>query len=178
MDSSEFRLRKELQGQLPPPLGVCKDSCTIKKPRPPIIIYTTSPKIIHVKPEEFRSLVQRLTGPSKNSARKSRPIEPSNQYCHEDRCGALPHDENDLATGETGQSIDTTGTVPMDPASHNVFSSLSSNTDSVGFLDDFGQEFQGNKGFIDGSFGSTSISSHATFPGQAYMDIFNSFFDL
>ncbi|KAJ0522369.1 putative VQ motif-containing protein/18/20/21/25 [Helianthus annuus] len=32
--------------------------------RPPVIIYTVSPKVIHTNPNEFMTLVQRLTGPS------------------------------------------------------------------------------------------------------------------
>ncbi|KAL7117780.1 hypothetical protein ACP275_03G094600 [Erythranthe tilingii] len=80
--------RKELQGPRPAPLRVRKDSHKIRKPpmappaataaasqpphhhhappRPPVIIYTVSPKIIHANPNEFMSLVQRLTGPNNN----------------------------------------------------------------------------------------------------------------
>ncbi|CAI9787066.1 unnamed protein product [Fraxinus pennsylvanica] len=67
--------RRELQGPRPTPLKVRKDSHKIRKPpvppqparpqvppRPPVIIYTVSPKIIHTNPNEFMSLVQRLTG--------------------------------------------------------------------------------------------------------------------
>lgn len=78
--------RRELQGPRPAPLKVRKDSHKIRKPpmapppaghqhhqhhppphappRPPVIIYTVSPKIIHANPNEFMSLVQRLTGPN------------------------------------------------------------------------------------------------------------------
>lgn len=72
--------RRELQGPRPTPLKVRKDSHKIKKPpiapqqqqqqhqpvvhRPPVIIYTVSPKIIHANPNEFMQLVQRLTGPN------------------------------------------------------------------------------------------------------------------
>ncbi|KAE8704386.1 cycloartenol Synthase-like isoform X1 [Hibiscus syriacus] len=67
-------LRKELQGPRPTPLKVRKDSHKIKKPplapqpsqqqqiRPPVIIYTVSPKVIHTSPSGFMNLVQRLTG--------------------------------------------------------------------------------------------------------------------
>ncbi|GAB2270510.1 hypothetical protein Dimus_035278 [Dionaea muscipula] len=72
--------RKELQGPRPTPLKVSKDSHKIKKPpvapaprphqnqppqflpRPPVIIYTVSPKVIHTNPADFMALVQRLTG--------------------------------------------------------------------------------------------------------------------
>ncbi|CAN4081135.1 unnamed protein product [Withania somnifera] len=76
--------RRELQGPRPAPLKVRKDSHKIRKPpmvpsqyhhqlpqapsRPPVIIYTVSPKVIHANPSEFMTLVQRLTGPDHNSA--------------------------------------------------------------------------------------------------------------
>ncbi|GFZ09916.1 hypothetical protein Acr_21g0005150 [Actinidia rufa] len=62
--------RRELQGPRPAPLKVRKDSHKITKPpvvpaqhhhRPPVIIYTVSPKVIHTHPSEFMTLVQRLT---------------------------------------------------------------------------------------------------------------------
>ncbi|KAK9134551.1 hypothetical protein Syun_013881 [Stephania yunnanensis] len=82
--------RRELQGPRPPRLKVHKDSHMIKKPplphhhqlqqqqqqlllqreqiqRQPIVIYTVSPKIIHVKPSDFSAMVQRLTGSSSSS---------------------------------------------------------------------------------------------------------------
>ncbi|KAH7568029.1 hypothetical protein ACOSP7_009621 [Xanthoceras sorbifolium] len=86
MDSSDFPVskspRRELQGPRPAPLKVRKDSYKIKKPpvppkpsqplqqqppaqpRPPVIIYTVSPKVIHTNPSDFMNLVQRLTGSS------------------------------------------------------------------------------------------------------------------
>lgn len=83
------RRELQLQGPRPTPLKVRKDSHKIRKPpvagpppaaaaaqphhhppppRPPVIIYTVSPKIIHVNPNEFMSLVQRLTGSNSSSA--------------------------------------------------------------------------------------------------------------
>lgn len=73
--------RRELQGPRPPPLRVRKDSGKARKPplaapppsqaslpprhpRPPVIIYAVSPKVIHTNPSEFMALVQRLTGAS------------------------------------------------------------------------------------------------------------------
>ncbi|XP_065880331.1 protein MKS1 [Euphorbia lathyris] len=90
MDSTDFPVsrspRKELQGPRPPALKVRKDSHKIKKPpmvpqpsqqplnhhhqtqaRPPVIIYTVSPKVIHTNPTDFMNLVQRLTGSSSSS---------------------------------------------------------------------------------------------------------------
>ncbi|XP_049410408.1 protein MKS1-like [Solanum stenotomum] len=97
MDSSENSAgkspKRELQGPRPTPLKLRKDSHKIKKPpvvphqhhqlpphhqtqprsqpRPPIIIYTVSPKVIHANPSEFMSLVQRLTGPNSRSSSSS-----------------------------------------------------------------------------------------------------------
>ncbi|WOK97334.1 protein MKS1-like [Canna indica] len=96
MEPSESRPspRRELQGPRPAPLKVSKVSHKIKKPpvaplphhhqyppaapappRHPVIIYTVSPKIIHTKPSEFMTLVQRLTGP--NSVAPDDDAEPS-----------------------------------------------------------------------------------------------------
>ncbi|OAY65457.1 Nuclear speckle RNA-binding protein B [Ananas comosus] len=82
--------RRELQGPRPTPLKVRKDSHKIKKPpvapaqpqhgalpvqqRPPVIIYTVSPKVIHTHPSEFMSLVQRLTGASSSSSSASASV--------------------------------------------------------------------------------------------------------
>ncbi|XP_016492980.1 protein MKS1-like [Nicotiana tabacum] len=77
--------KRELQGPRPTPLKVRKDSHKIRKPpvvphqqhhqlppqappRPPVIIYTVSPKVIHANPSEFMTLVQRLTGPGPDSS--------------------------------------------------------------------------------------------------------------
>ncbi|KAG2683181.1 hypothetical protein I3760_10G021100 [Carya illinoinensis] len=62
------QIRKQLQGPRPAPVTVSKSSIKIKKPFPsrksrsPVIIYLQSPKVIHVRPEEFMCTVQRLTG--------------------------------------------------------------------------------------------------------------------
>ncbi|KAK1312542.1 Protein MKS1 [Acorus calamus] len=64
--------RVDLQGPRPSsPLLVHKDSHKICKPSTstgPVIIYTVSPKVIHVEPAEFMSLVQSLTGRSSPAA--------------------------------------------------------------------------------------------------------------
>ncbi|KAK7353626.1 hypothetical protein VNO80_19077 [Phaseolus coccineus] len=70
----------QLQGPRPPPLKVRNESRKIKKPPPhpaaqhhgppeqkqsqrkPVVIYSVSPRVIHVKPGDFMDLVQRLTG--------------------------------------------------------------------------------------------------------------------
>uniref|UniRef100_A0A5B7C935 VQ domain-containing protein n=1 Tax=Davidia involucrata TaxID=16924 RepID=A0A5B7C935_DAVIN len=60
-------ISKQLHGSRPTSLMVSKNSSKIKKPvmnqhRSPVVVYLQSPKIIHVSPREFMSLVQRLTG--------------------------------------------------------------------------------------------------------------------
>ncbi|KAH0452546.1 hypothetical protein IEQ34_019845 [Dendrobium chrysotoxum] len=69
------RRELQLQGPRPSPLRVSKDSHKIMKPSPlpqqqrePVIIYTISPKVIHVEPANFMGLVQRLTGPDRAAA--------------------------------------------------------------------------------------------------------------
>ncbi|KAJ1378272.1 hypothetical protein SESBI_48042 [Sesbania bispinosa] len=76
----------QLQGPRPPPLKISKTSHKINKPplpppaghqrhnqappesnqqqREPVIIFSVSPKVIHVNPGDFMDVVQRLTGPS------------------------------------------------------------------------------------------------------------------
>ncbi|KAG1369768.1 protein MKS1-like [Cocos nucifera] len=96
MDSSDVPRpspRRELQGPRPTPLKVRKDSYKIKKPPPgpsqpaaaapppqhrnPVIIYTVSPKIIHTKPSDFMTLVQRLTGPDSSAGPSTEASLPS-----------------------------------------------------------------------------------------------------
>ncbi|KAJ6709214.1 F16F4.1 PROTEIN [Salix koriyanagi] len=109
MDSSDFPVsrspRKELQGPRPPALKIRKDSHKIRKPpvaprpfqqqpqnqpptqpRPPVIIYTVSPKVIHTNPNDFMTLVQRLTGSSSTSTSSSTSAS-SNPF--NDDCGAI-----------------------------------------------------------------------------------------
>ncbi|URE48413.1 ABC1 family domain containing protein [Musa troglodytarum] len=67
---------RELQGPEPPPLKVGKDSWRVKKPaasrdeherRVPVVVYLHTPKVIHASPQDFMSLVQRLTGKPSSS---------------------------------------------------------------------------------------------------------------
>lgn len=81
------RRELQLQGPRPSPLSVSKESHKIRKPplpphphhpaagpsrqqQPqPVIIYSVSPKVIHVPVDDFMKVVQRLTGPSSPSSR-------------------------------------------------------------------------------------------------------------
>ncbi|XVF55924.1 hypothetical protein PTKIN_Ptkin06aG0074900 [Pterospermum kingtungense] len=78
--------RDELQGPGAAALRVSSFSSTIKKPSQnniipsrscckvnPVVIHLRSPKTIHVRPEEFMSLVQRLTGKDSTHANTWRP---------------------------------------------------------------------------------------------------------
>lgn len=76
------RRELQIQGTRPPPLRVNKESHTIRKPplpptaahhhqpagasqhRQPLIIYSVSPKVLHIPVSDFMDVVQRLTGPS------------------------------------------------------------------------------------------------------------------
>lgn len=76
-----FGLRKPENVRLP--LKVNKESHRIRKPslplpqvqyRPPVIIHTYSPKVIHTEPDDFMSLVQKLTGSSDTRLRLKRSL--------------------------------------------------------------------------------------------------------
>ncbi|KAB1205645.1 Protein MKS1 [Morella rubra] len=65
--SSQTR-KHELQCPRPTPLTLNKSSIKVKKSFPsrksrsPVIVYVESPQVIHVRPQEFMGVVQRLTG--------------------------------------------------------------------------------------------------------------------
>ncbi|KAJ8754506.1 hypothetical protein K2173_005667 [Erythroxylum novogranatense] len=73
--------RRGLQGPRPAPLvldsaeqplkNMKKQSRIPVQSRPPVIVYVKSPDIIHVRPEEFMGLVQRLTGKQQSSEMSS-----------------------------------------------------------------------------------------------------------
>ena len=60
---SQARRQVQLQGAKPAALMVNRNSTKIKKQQHvPVIVHLRSPKVIHVRPEEFMGLVQHLTG--------------------------------------------------------------------------------------------------------------------
>jgi hypothetical protein len=65
------------QSKRPAPLKMVKPE-EIRQYRPPVIIHTYSPKVIHVDPAEFSSLVQSLTGrgQKRKPAASPRPLTP------------------------------------------------------------------------------------------------------
>jgi hypothetical protein len=96
--SFQFGIRKqEKMSETSPPLKVSRESHRIRKQplplpqvqyRPPIIIHTYSPKVIHTQPDDFMSLVQKLTGSSDTRLRlKRKPAK---------KASAPAPDQNDL----------------------------------------------------------------------------------
>ncbi|MED6147983.1 hypothetical protein PIB30_048904 [Stylosanthes scabra] len=55
--------RREGQFQGPKPAGLMVNKMK-KEKKKPVIVHLRSPKVIHVKPQEFMALVQHLTGNS------------------------------------------------------------------------------------------------------------------
>ncbi|CAB4317351.1 unnamed protein product [Prunus armeniaca] len=81
--SNMMRRHLELQGPRPKPLVVSKNSRQAMKKKKqqqqpissnPVIVYLISPKIIHVQPQEFMDLVQRLTGNNTNNNQAMKKI--------------------------------------------------------------------------------------------------------
>lgn len=79
----QFGIRKQSERLSASALKVGKESHRIRKPplplpqvqyRPPIIIHTYSPKVIHTEPDDFMSLVQKLTGSSDTRLRLKRNL--------------------------------------------------------------------------------------------------------
>lgn len=69
------RLSTSLEGPKPSDLIISRNSMKIKKSSTqqkssngPVIIHERSPKVIHVQPQEFMQLVQRLTGNTSSSS--------------------------------------------------------------------------------------------------------------
>ncbi|KAG0614151.1 hypothetical protein M758_6G154900 [Ceratodon purpureus] len=109
------------------PLKVSKDSYRIRKPplplpqvqyRPPIIIHTYSPKIIHTQPDDFMSIVQKLTGSSntrlslkESSSKEDKQASTSKTVREETGRGQLPNAATiDLEREGSGDSSSATAT--------------------------------------------------------------------
>ncbi|XP_028784901.1 protein MKS1-like [Neltuma alba] len=99
MNSQSEAIRMKLQGPRPGPLMANKSSRKMKKKQcsSPVVIYLRSPKVFHVKPEEFMSLVQQLTGnpkpPSSTPSLHSRGTlhRPESEKDAGDEIGRLEH---------------------------------------------------------------------------------------
>lgn len=55
-----------LQGPRPHQIKISSDSM-INKKKPPVVVHLRTPRVIHAKPHEFMSIVQKLTGKSASS---------------------------------------------------------------------------------------------------------------
>ncbi|KAE8718625.1 putative ATP-binding cassette transporter [Hibiscus syriacus] len=199
MDSSFFPTsrspRKELQGPRPSPLKVRKDSYQIRKPplapqsvhqqpttqiRPPVIIYTVSPKVIHTNPSDFMNLVQSLTGSTSSSSslisnhpilnntssgaispaarfatiEKTKPAtEGKKQQVYEENYGFVEGIKVNPGVERTSflPGILSPGPTSLPRISPSFFSPPS-DPNSIGFFHDLSPVLHGNKNFIEGSF--------------------------
>ncbi|KAF5735439.1 VQ motif-containing family protein [Tripterygium wilfordii] len=226
MDSWDFPVirspRKELQGPRPTPLKVRKDSHKIRKPpvappphqqnsqqpRPPVIIYTVSPKVIHTHPSEFMNLVQRLTGSSSSSSSAtcatSNPFNedcgaasPAARYATIEKANNSPEAKKKVSSGvgleEVGvdvlmertsnsfPGILSPGPASLQPISPNFFPAPPSDPNSIGsFLYD-SSPANAIHGIGNSSFimASPSQSSFVSpHLTSPSVDLFNNFFDL
>lgn len=117
--SPSSRKELQLQGTRPPPLRVSKESHAIRKPplppaahhqpaaaasqhRQPVIIYSVSPKVLHVTENDFMNVVQRLTGPSssEDAAQRSGDVSPAARLASIERTSPTERER------ERNQSVD------------------------------------------------------------------------
>ncbi|CAK9134733.1 unnamed protein product [Ilex paraguariensis] len=218
MDQPEFpnsqspRRELQLQGPRPAPLRVRKDSHKIRKPpvaptqqhqpqaqlRPPVIIYTVSPKVIHTDPSEFMTLVQRLTGPSPVTSSSSffqdtaGVISPAARFASMEK--AKPREGTKPENGDMGmvegieissvveRTVSFPGILSPNPASLPTippnFFSPPSDPNPLSFFQDLSPILRGNKNYIEGSFMPSPyfLSPSMTSPIPSF-DIFNNFLD-
>ncbi|KAK8538830.1 hypothetical protein V6N13_009192 [Hibiscus sabdariffa] len=198
MESSDFPTsrspRKELQGPRPAPLKVRKDSYKIKKPplapqpvhqqqqptqiRPPVIIYTVSPKVIHTNPSDFMNLVQRLTGSTSSSSTSDHPIfndtssggiSPAARFATIEKTKPPAEGKKQQVCEESYGFMEGMGMDPgverssflpgiLSPGPTSLprispsFFSPPSDPNSIGFFHDLSPVLHGNRNFIEGSF--------------------------
>lgn len=218
------RRELQLQGPRPAPLKVRKDSYKIRKPpvppqqqqiqnqqpqqiRPPVIIYTVSPKVIHTNPSEFMTLVQRLTGSGSSSSSTTNhdPISPAarlasiektklnkeikKQEQHQQQqqltgFGFVEGIENIERSNNQFPGILSPGPTSLPVISPHFFSPPSDPT-MINMFHDLSPVMHGNRNFIEGSFmpsPSTSFISPRFFSSTSpsttpSVDLFNNFFD-
>lgn len=192
--------RRELQGPRPAPLKVRKDSHKIRKPpqppqhRPPVIIYTVSPKVIHTDPSEFMTLVQRLTGSSNISSNYTDSTElasPAARFAAVEKTKSSKHKNMQQGSSDDVAMVDQEmvcrsfpgvlspgpGAFPPIPAN---FFSPQSDPNPLNFFHDLSPAMQGNKSYLENSFlpsPSHFLSPHVS-PTTPALDLFNNFFDM
>lgn len=112
--TSQLGIRK--QTEKVSDLKVSKDSHRIRKQplplpqvqyRPPIIIHTYSPKVIHTQPDDFMSLVQKLTGSSDTRLRlkrkPARKLSPTAAAAGAAPASGRSDDQNDVADAASAE---------------------------------------------------------------------------
>lgn len=183
-DSGKPSPRKEIQIQGPRPaaLKIRKESHKVKKPpavpqhRSPVIIYAVSPKVIHTNPNEFLSLVQRLTG-SNSTVQDISNNQPEPESTN-DIIEVIDSDRN-VESVRTGILSPIPSSMPA--ISPNFFEPPVVDTStSIGFLQGmspvgFGG---GNRNFADNTFlvSPGNLFSTNLFPSPtAYWDLFNQY---
>ncbi|XP_073003534.1 protein MKS1-like [Typha latifolia] len=210
-------VRREIQGPRPTPLRVSKDSHKIKKPplaplpleqaapplqnRQPIIIYEVSPRVIHTNPNDFMSLVQRLTGASSSSSGALPDISHAPPPWIKNRGGAVSPAAR-LAVMEQGNSssrvdmprktdadaFDQLGLFPsilsplpstLPPISPNFFSPLMS-VNPLSFLQELSPAFTASMNFAQNTLASPSfLLSTSMIPSPtAYWELFHQYQNL
>ncbi|PIN10871.1 hypothetical protein CDL12_16520 [Handroanthus impetiginosus] len=215
------RREHQLHGPRPSQLRVSKDSHKIRKPalepppaappqthhhphgppRPPVIIYTVSPKIIHVNPNEFMSLVQRLTGPNTSCAsstvNNSAPtsfqenggsISPAARLASIEKTKSYPRIQTEVFDQsmeiieglEIGSEIERTGQFPgvLSPNPNNLpplippnFFSAPSDSNPLNFFPDLSPVLNCNRNF-------NQLENGFVIHSPNTLDLFNTLFDL
>ncbi|CAN8312787.1 unnamed protein product [Cochlearia groenlandica] len=206
---------KEILGPRPTPLKISKDSHKIiKKPplaphprlqpyqepsqppssRGPVIIYTVSPKIIHTHPNNFMTLVQRLTGktsmpstsaPNKINSRNtsenafSGSVSPAARYAATERANELGF-VGDLYATEHNYNQNRGAIIEVRPGfcPNGILSPGPTSLPSISpnFFSPVTTDPQGLSSFYN-DFNSILQTSSSTIPSPSSMDIFNNFFD-
>ncbi|XP_059302466.1 protein MKS1-like [Lycium ferocissimum] len=225
-DSVAKSPKRELQGPRPAPLQVRKESHKIKKPpvvphqqhhqlprhhqappRPPVIIYTVSPKVIHANPSEFMSLVQRLTGPNSSSSSFSSSsssvpfqenmnigaISPAARFASIEKTRPPEGEKSQICDMEIvdegieiDREVERSGILPPgilspNPASLQPIPSNFFSPPSAGFFHDLSPVLHNNRNYLEPSFlpsPSNFISPRITLsPCTPSFDLFNNLFD-
>ncbi|KAG5043988.1 hypothetical protein AAZX31_03G185000 [Glycine max] len=104
MNSQATSRQKQLQGPKPASLMINRNSTKINKKQKqhlshhsPVIVHLKSPKVIHVRPEEFMSLVQQLTRNPVSAAFAAPKMDKSSTVVEnpiEDFTGCIGHTSN------------------------------------------------------------------------------------
>ncbi|KAG0498521.1 hypothetical protein HPP92_002823 [Vanilla planifolia] len=155
----------QLQGPRPTP-SVSKDSHKIKKPssqpdatkpplqrRPPVIIYTVSPKIIHTKPNEFMSLVQRLTGwssPADSSGCDSRRLNQNLNAEQKSKEGEADELRRLVGGGTLPGFLSSTSAQPISPSFFSPTAAVDIN--QLNFFQELNPGLHGGKSMVDNGY--------------------------